>query len=85
MANQSCGIGCSFQLGFGSSSAGVFIQKVKEDGPAAIAGINAGDRLLGFFLDSKVSFDPPTHPLFSLANRILFSSFPCPMWPPPCP
>lgn len=55
MANQSCGIGCTFQLGYGSSSAGVFVSKVRDGGPADVAGINAGDRLLGFFLDSKVS------------------------------
>ena len=54
MANQSCGIGCSFQLGFGGSSAGVFVLKVRDGGPADVAGINPGDRLLGFFLDSKV-------------------------------
>ena len=66
MANQSCGIGCTFQLGFGSSSAGVFVQKVKEDGPAAAAGISSGDRLLGFFLDSKVSLDPPYPPPLSI-------------------
>jgi predicted metalloprotease with PDZ domain len=54
MANQSCGIGCSFQLGCGSSSAGVFVLKVREGGPAASVGICPGDRLLGFFLDSKV-------------------------------
>ncbi len=55
MANQSCGIGCTFQLGFGNSAAGVFVSKVREGGPASVVGINAGDRLLGFFLDSKVS------------------------------
>jgi hypothetical protein len=59
MANQSCGIGCTFQLGFGGSSAGVFVSKVREGGPADVAGINAGDRLLGFFLDSKVSVTIP--------------------------
>ena len=77
MANQSCGIGCTFQLGFGSSSAGVFVQKVKEDGPAAAAGISSGDRLLGFFLDSKVSLDPPyPPPLSQLCQLHAFQLFP---------
>jgi S1-C subfamily serine protease len=44
MANQSHGIGCTFQLGFGGSSAGVFILKVQEGSPAAAAGVQSGDR-----------------------------------------
>ncbi len=44
MANQSHGIGCTFQLGFGGSAAGVFISKVQEGGPAAAVGVQYGDR-----------------------------------------
>jgi hypothetical protein len=72
MANQSCGIGCTFQLGFGGSSAGVFVLKVREGGPADTAGISAGDRLLGFFLDSKVSV---VYLLSSLYPALSFPTF----------
>ena len=91
MANQSHGIGCTFQLGFGGSSAGVFILKVQEGGPAAAAGVQSGDRLLGFFLDSKVSLHSCGILLFLFVSfvepdltRFPCSSFPCPMSPLPC-
>jgi hypothetical protein len=71
MANQSSGIGCTFQLGYGTSSAGVFVLKVREGGPADLAGINPGDRLLGFFLDSKVRDIIPFQHLFLAAQRAL--------------
>jgi hypothetical protein len=74
MANQSCGIGCTFQLGFGGSSAGVFVLKVREGGPADTAGINSGDRLLGFFLDSKVTVIHPFPSLRPALPNVPFSA-----------